>query len=180
MKSCFNPFVYSFITCNGSHITLVSANLRWISLPHYGIFKIALIGLIELLKLQPFSILSVWQTSAATCSACEFPLHLHSKGSVIFSTVHGKQMLYPAESQVIDGITNQRVNLTLGNHNMYILFFSAGNREQRKLFFKLGHFFFFQKHKNKETVLPFPKYRVRDTTNCKLDLWGIKNYLHYS
>lgn len=142
MKSCFNPFVYSFITYNGSHITLVSANLRWISLPHYGIFKIALIGLIELLKLQPFSILSVWQTSAATCSACEFPLHLHSKGSVIFSTVHGKQMLYPAESQVIDGITNQRVNLTLGNHNMYILFFSAGNREQRKLFFKLGLFFF--------------------------------------
>lgn len=93
--------------------------------------------------------------------------------------INGKQMLYPAESQVIDGITNQRVNLTLGNHNMYILFFSAGNREQRKLFFKLGHFFF-QKHKNKETVLPFPKYRVRDTTNCKLDLWGIKNYLHYS
>lgn len=62
-------------------------------------------------------------------------------------------MLYPAESQVIDGITNQ--SLTLGNHNMYILFFlvlAIGNKE------------------NWDFFLPFPKYRVRDTTNGKLDL----------
>lgn len=132
MKSCFNPFVYPFITCNGSHTTWASANLRWISLPHYGIFKIALIGLIELLKLQPFSIVSVWQTTAAKCCACEFPLHLHSSDIFTVLKINGKQLLYPAESQVITSITNQRVNFTLGNHNMYILFFSAGNRGNKE------------------------------------------------
>lgn len=71
---CFNPFMHSFITCNISYATRVSAIL------HYSIFKIALIGLIEALKLHPFSIVPVIQALDVASCASAFRLQLHGRG----------------------------------------------------------------------------------------------------